>query len=78
MSFEPAEDFRFESTVEWPDGDNYDLAVKKAVEEALAELSLRRAYVCHLEAITWHPVDSCQVGFAAAARHATFAAFHKK
>src|SRR5947209_17990637 len=71
LEFEPAAEFGFASSAKWPEGENYDAAVKGAVQEALASLSQGSHYLCRLTHVSWHNVDSCSSGFALAAHHAT-------
>jgi hypothetical protein len=76
LTFERASAFKFSSSAQWPD-DNYDSVVEQAVKEALAELELASSYSCHLETITWHPVDSCAAAFRFVAEQATRAALQE-
>jgi hypothetical protein len=71
LEFERTSGFHFSSIVRRPTSDNYDAAVERAVKNELAELGQAASFSCRLVAITWHEVDSCEVGFAFAARHAT-------
>lgn len=74
LEFERAPDFRFTSVATWPQTDNYDLAVERAVQETLVQLQSPYTFACRLVSIQWHSVDSCQSGFEFAARLATRAA----
>jgi hypothetical protein len=68
--------YSFSSEASWPTGDNYEEAIREAIEEVLRERlgGLTRTQVV-LKRITWDTVSSCQLGFARAARAATSAAF---
>jgi len=74
LEFERSAEFSFVSEVTWPAGDNLDAAVENAVRKALAKIQSIYNYRCRLVAIKWHPVDSCQAGFAFVATRATHAA----
>lgn len=74
LEFERSAEFSFSSEVTWPDRDNYDATVENAVREALADIQSNYNYRCRLVDIKWHPVDSCQAGFAFVATRATYAA----
>ncbi len=74
LEFEPASEFSFSSSANWPAGDNYDSIVEAAVRETMSEMRLTRMYACRLTSIKWHDVDSCAKGFALVSRFAVFAA----
>jgi hypothetical protein len=67
--------YAFASEVTWPTSDNYENAIREAVEgvllEKLGNLNFTRVV---LRKISWHKVDSCELGFRRAARAATLAA----
>lgn len=74
LEFERAPEFHFTSVVTWPQSNNYDLVVERAVREALIQLQSSHTFACRLVSIKWHTADSCQSGFKFAAHHATRAA----
>lgn len=74
LEFERAPEFRFSSSVTWPQGNNYDLAIENAVRDALIEIKTDHIFACRLVGIRWHPIDSCQAGFVFVSRCATHAA----
>jgi hypothetical protein len=74
LSFNRANEFSLTCEAKWPEGDDYSAAIKEEIQSTLTELSLPFEVACTLKSIGWHPIDSCQNGFTAAARHATWAA----
>jgi hypothetical protein len=76
LRFDSLRPYSFESHVQWPSSDNYEVEIRREVEAVLKERlgSLDRCQVV-LEGITWDPVNSCGAGFARAARAATEMAF---
>lgn len=68
--------YAFISTAVWPSADNYERAVKEAVEEVLIERlgNLEKVRV-QLKGIKWDDISSCQEGFKRAAKAATREAF---
>jgi hypothetical protein len=74
LEFERALQFRFTSSVTWPEGDDYDLIVENAVRDALNQIESEHTFACHLVSMRWHSIDSCQAGFVFASHHATYAA----
>lgn len=76
LQFEGSKQYEFRSTASWPGGDNYEEAVRLAVEGTLKEIQghLRSPGVL-LKKIEWNEISSCQAGFERAARAATLAAF---
>lgn len=65
----------FFSKAVWPEGDDYEAAVREEVEKVLAEWVGGTPIRVTLESITFDEVSSCEVGFRRAARAATLAAF---
>jgi hypothetical protein len=76
LSFDALKPYSFSSHATWPTGDCYESAVRSEVESVLIEKlgSLESVQVV-LKSVSWHPVNSCQVGFQRAARAAALAAF---
>lgn len=76
LRFDAFRAYSFRSTVVWPDGANYESAVREAIESVLREKcgSLERVEVV-LQSIVFDTVNSCESGFRNAARVATEAAF---
>jgi hypothetical protein len=64
------------SRVQWPSADNYETAIREAVEAVLQECQghteTTRVVLTHIE---WDDVASCEIGFKNAAVAATRAAF---
>ena len=67
--------FEFRSDARWPPHDDYTDVVEAAVREVLSGLGALESTTCTLLGIAWDETASCQVGFVAAARAATRAAF---
>ncbi len=65
----------FSSKAVWPEGDNYEAAVREEVEKVLRERLADAPPRVTLESISFDEVSSCEVGFRRAARAATLAAF---
>jgi len=76
LQFDSHLPYAFVSTASWPAEDNYESAIREAVEEVLLERlgSLRMTRVL-LKRIGWNEIDSCESGFRRAALAATKAAF---
>lgn len=76
LRFDAFRPYSFRSDAKWPAKDNFELAVKEAVETALKKRlgSLKDVEVV-LESVTFDPVHFSEVGFRNAARAATEAAF---
>ena len=77
LSFDGLRPYGFVSEVRWPDGSNYENAVRKAVETVLLERQghLETTLVV-LKKISWdEAAASCEAGFARAATAAAKAAF---
>ena len=76
LSFDGLRPYGFVSAVQWPDGGNYESAVRKAVEIVLIERQghLETTLVV-LKKISWDEEASCEAGFARAATAAAKAAF---
>jgi hypothetical protein len=74
LSFYRANEFNLSSEANWPEGDDYSAAIQEAIQSTIAELKLPFEVACTIKSIRWHPIDSCENGFTAAARHATRAA----
>jgi hypothetical protein len=68
--------YEFLSTAVWPTSDNYEAAIREAVEEVLRERlgGLEKTRVL-LKRVGWDDVNSCEAGFRCAAEVATKAAF---
>jgi hypothetical protein len=68
--------YEFVSKAIWPTSDNYENAVREAVEQVLLERlgNLNKTRV-ELRRIAWDEVNSCEAGFRRAALAATKAAF---
>ncbi len=60
----------------WPDSDNYEPAIREAIEEVLCEMQgdLSKIRVT-LKRVSWDEVNSCEVGFRRATLVAVRAAF---
>jgi hypothetical protein len=76
LQFDSGRPYAFVSKVQWPGSDNYESAVREAVEEKLQSLqgSLDATLVV-LTGIEWDEVASCALGFRKAAAAAVQAAF---
>jgi len=76
LQFDSFKPYAFVSEAIWPDSDNYESAIRHAVEEVLLEhlghLSNTRVV---LKGIIYHECDSCEMGYHVAARLAALAAF---
>lgn len=77
LSFDSLRPYSFVSKASWPESDNYEEAVRKAVEEVLIECqgSLDKTHVT-LKRVGWDSVASCEFGFIKAAQAATREAFN--
>ena len=76
LEFDGLRPYSFVSQATWPAGDNYEAAVRRAVESALTDRLGALAHVAvTLKRIEFDSVNSSQVGFERAARAATLAAF---
>ena len=75
LHFDGSKPYSFGSQASWPTTDNYEAAIRRAVEDVLRTKlgSLDRVAVV-LKGIGWDPINSCQAGFERAARAATVAA----
>jgi hypothetical protein len=76
LRFEGNEPYRFTSSAQWPQSDNYERAIRETVEDVLRQRlgGLEKTRVTLLE-VMWDEVNSCEVRFRRAARAATEAAF---
>ena len=76
LKFEGEQPYSFASRAQWPDSDNYERAIREAVEQVLLE---RQGHIkstrVTLERIEWDSINSCELGFRRAATVATRAAF---
>jgi hypothetical protein len=64
------------SRAQWPGTDNYDTAIREAVEQVLKERQGHtESTLVVLTHVEWDKVDSCEIGFKRAAAAATRAAF---
>lgn len=76
LRFNSTRPYNFLSQARWPSSDNYERAIREAVEATLGECQ------GHLEStevllvrIDWDDVNSCELGFRKAAAAATRSAF---
>jgi len=76
LRFDSTRPYGFASQAQWPDSDNYTLAIREVVEATLRECQghLDSTEVL-LVRIDWDVVNSCEVGFRNAAAEATRSAF---
>lgn len=76
LQFDGLLPYKFSSAAIWPDNDNYEAVVQRAIEETLMEIQghIDSPSVL-LKEVVWDEVSSCSVGFESAARAATRAAF---
>jgi hypothetical protein len=76
LQFDSNLPYSFVSSAVWPASDNYETAIREAVEEVLlmclGNLSKTRVVLKH---VGWDEVNSCEAGFRSAARAATKAVF---
>ncbi|MGH7122855.1 MAG: hypothetical protein ACREFI_00685 [Stellaceae bacterium] len=76
LKFDSMQPYSFVSRAQWPDSDNYEAAIREAVEQVLLE---RQGHIKStrvvLERIEWDSINSCERGFRRAATAATRAAF---
>lgn len=75
LEFSPASAFQFVSATKWPTSDDYAAAVERAVRDVLTARGALSQTSCKLLSVGWVAGASCDVGFEAAARAATNAAF---
>ncbi len=76
LRFDSSRPYGFVSQVQWPNGDNYESAVRSAVEEELrAHQGALKSTLVQLTSIEWNEIDSSELGFRRAAAAATRAAF---
>jgi hypothetical protein len=75
LMFAPADRYSFNSEATWPGTDNFTQAVESAVSEVLALRGVLSATSVLLKSVEWDGVNSCELGFRAAARPAAEAAF---
>ncbi|MCP3473144.1 hypothetical protein NLM33_22770 [Bradyrhizobium sp. CCGUVB1N3] len=76
LRFDSLRPYAFVSQAQWPASDNYEAAIRGAVEETLCEYQghTNSTHVV-LVRIEWDEVASCEIGFRKAAAAATRAAF---
>ena len=76
LQFDSLQKYSFSSSARWPEGENYDDAIRIAVEETLknSQGHLESPAVL-LKQIQWDEISSCEAGFKNAAKAATAAAF---
>ncbi len=76
LQFDSHLPYAFVSSAIWPTSENYETAIREAVEEVLLERlgTLEKTRVL-LKHVGWNEVNSCEAGFRRAARAATNAAF---
>lgn len=76
LSFDASRPYAFISTASWPEAENYEAAIREAIEGVLVQHQggLETTQVT-LVSITWDGISSCQRGFVQAAKAATYAAF---
>ena len=74
LQFSRGNGFEFRSEAAWPQ-EHYTAAIEGAVRDVLSELGALESTACLLRSVRWDEVNSCEVGFVAAAREATRAAF---
>ena len=76
LQFDSNLPYAFSSNAVWPTSDNYEVAIREAVENVLLERlgNLDKTRVL-LKGVTWDEVNSCEAGFRRAALVATKAAF---
>ena len=76
LRFDALRPYAFESRALWPSSDNYDEAIRQAVEQVLRDRQGDLAStLVTLVAIEWDEFASCEFGFRKAATAATLAAF---
>jgi hypothetical protein len=75
IQFSPASAFQFTSAAQWPTSANYTAAIERAVRDVLTARGALSLTCCKLLSVGWDATASCEVGFEAAARAATDAAF---
>ena len=76
LRFEASEEYEFVTRATWPTTDNYENAVREAIEDVLLrQLGKLKGTKVVLERIRWDPINSSENGFRRAARAAAEAAF---
>jgi hypothetical protein len=76
LQFDSLRPYAFVSQACWPGTDDYDGAIRQAVEQTLPELQGHMgSTLVVLKRIEWDDVGSCEFGFRTAAAVATRAAF---
>jgi hypothetical protein len=75
LQFSTGAEFVFQTHAIWPANDDYTSAVERAIRDVLAEQGVLKQTTCTLQSVGWDEHNSCEAGFAAAARAATLAAF---
>ena len=76
LQFDGSRSYSFSSNASWPEGDNYEEAIRVAIEETLRTVQGHlNAPSVSLIGIEWNDVSSCQSGFESAAKAATRAVF---
>ena len=76
LQFDSLRPYAFVSEAQWPSTDNYEEAIRQAVEQILLELQGHMDFtLVVLKHIEWNDVHSCELGFRKAAVAATRAAF---
>jgi hypothetical protein len=75
LQFAPAETYHFRSSASWPEAADYTSTVERAVRGVLLERGVIDKLSCTLTHVGWDKADSCEDGFALAARAAARALF---
>ena len=75
IQFSPASAFEFCSAAQWPTSADYTATIERGVREVLITRNALSATSCKLLSVGWEAAASCELGFEAAARAATDAAF---
>jgi hypothetical protein len=75
IQLSPASAFHFTSVAKWPTSADYTATIERAVRDVLTTRGALSQTSCKLLAVGWDAAASCEVGFEAAARAATDAAF---
>lgn len=75
IELSPASAFHFVSVAKWPTSADYSTIIERAVRGVLSARGVLSRTSCRLLSVGWDAAASCEVGFEAAARVATNAAF---
>jgi hypothetical protein len=75
IELSPASAYQFTTAARWPTSEDYTAVIESTIREVLTARGALSQTSCKLLSVGWDAAASCEVGFEAAARAATHAAF---